>query len=282
MSDSPFSSNLNAEQLRQIFDQCPVPLSLYDATGLQVAMNAANAAMFDLRVEEWIGQFNMVTNPQLRATGSAERHAQVMRGETVIVPAHSFTARASGHQADAADERWAEATYAPLRDAAGNVTHLLAILRDVTNEMSQRTEIETARAEIASQRMMIDSLSTPVVQVWDEIIAMSLVGTIDSRRAMQITESLLTAIEELQAECLIIDITGVPIMDTQVARYLLQAAYASKLLGCEVALVGISAEMAQTLVQLGVDFQTLTTMANLKAGIAWAFERRGLIIGERR
>jgi rsbT co-antagonist protein RsbR len=105
---------------------------------------------------------------------------------------------------------------------------------------------------------------------------MPLVGSIDSQRATRIMEGLLTAIAECKAECVIIDITGVPVVDTQVAQYLIQSAQASRLLGCEVALVGIGVEMAQTLVQLGVDFRTLNTLVNFQAGIAWAFTMRDL------
>ncbi|MBV9790517.1 MAG: STAS domain-containing protein, partial [Chloroflexi bacterium] len=75
--------------------------------------------------------------------------------------------------------------------------------------------------------------------------------------------------------------TGIPLVDTQVAQYLIQTAQASKLLGCEVALVGIGVEMAQTLVQLGVDLRQLTTLANLQAGIAWAFTRYGMQVVNR-
>ncbi|NTW01620.1 MAG: STAS domain-containing protein [Oscillochloris sp.] len=171
--------------------------------------------------------------------------------------------------------------YAPLRNKQGIVTHVIAQLRNVTDEILQKQMIAEAQAEVAFQRAIIESLSTPVVQVWEGILTMPLVGTIDSRRATQITESLLSAIAERQAECVIIDITGIPLVDTQVAQHLIQTAHASKLLGCEVALVGIGVEMAQTLVQLGVDLHLLNTMANLQAGIAWAFRRRGMYIVNR-
>ncbi|HEY0736142.1 MAG TPA: STAS domain-containing protein [Herpetosiphonaceae bacterium] len=267
---------LTPEHLIALFEQLPVPMSIYDHTGLQVAVNTATSALFGMRPEDGVGHFNMVTDPQLAAGGSAENYRRVMQGETVVLPPHSFNARESWNHAQAAGERWVEAVYSPLRNETGTVTHLVAMLRDVTNEMAQKQAIVKAQAEIASQRALIESLSTPVVQVWEGILAMPLVGTIDSGRAMQITESLLTEIVEQQAECVIIDITGIPLVDTQVAQYLIQTAQASKLLGCEVALVGIGVEMAQTLVQLGVDLRTLTTLANLQAGIAWAFTRYGM------
>jgi PAS domain S-box-containing protein len=267
---------LTPEHLIALFEQAPIPISIYDHTGLQVAANAATAALFGFQPEGWVGHFNIVTDPQMAATGSAENHRRVMQGETIVLPPHPYDASASGRQDDVAGERWVEAVYSPLRDTSGTVTHVVAVLRDVTKEVFQKQAIAAAQAEIATQRAMIESLSTPVVQVWAGILAMPLVGTIDSGRAMQITESLLTEIVEQQAECVIIDITGIPLVDTQVAQYLIQTAQASKLLGCEVALVGIGVEMAQTLVQLGVDLRNLTTLANLQAGIAWAFTRYGM------
>ncbi|HEY0736141.1 MAG TPA: STAS domain-containing protein [Herpetosiphonaceae bacterium] len=272
---------LTAEDLIRLFEQLPIPIGIYDHTGLQVAVNAAHTALFQARPEEWVGRFNMVTDPQLAAGGTAEFHRRVMQGETVVLPPYSFNAQASGNQDDAAGERWGEAIYSPLRNETGTVTHLVAVLRDITNEVVQSKAMATAQSEIATQRSMIESLSTPVVQVWEGILAMPLVGTIDSHRSMQITENLLTAIAEQQAECVIIDITGVPLVDTQVAQYLIQTAQASKLLGCEVALVGIGVEMAQTLVQLGVDLRTLMTLSNLQAGIAWAFTQRGMQVVSR-
>ncbi|MBV9790518.1 MAG: PAS domain S-box protein [Chloroflexi bacterium] len=267
---------LTPEHFMALVEQAPIPISIYDHTGLQVAINPANAKLFGLRREDTIGHFNMVTDPQLAPSGSAENHRRVMQGETVVLPPHAYNAQERWGHEDALGERWVEAVYSPLRDASGTVTHLVAMLRDVTNEIAQKKAIAAAQAEIASQRVLIESLSTPVVQVWEGILAMPLVGTIDSGRAMQVTESLLTEIVEQQAECVIIDITGIPLVDTQVAQYLIQTAQASKLLGCEVALVGIGVEMAQTLVQLGVDLSAITTLANLQAGIAWAFTRYGM------
>ena len=272
---------LTPQHFMALFEQSPVPTTIFDHTGLQVATNTASMTLFGVRPEDTVGRFNMLTDPQLAATGSVENHRRVMQGETIVMPPHSYNAREYQDQGDVGEERWVEAVYSPLRDASGTVTHLVAMLRDVTNEIAQKKAITAAQAEIASQRVLIESLSTPVVQVWEGILAMPLVGTIDSGRAMQVTESLLTEIVEQQAECVIIDITGIPLVDTQVAQYLIQTAQASKLLGCEVALVGIGVEMAQTLVQLGIDLRQLTTLANLQAGIAWAFTRYGMQVVSR-
>jgi rsbT co-antagonist protein RsbR len=199
-----------------------------------------------------------------------------MRGETVVRPPHPFDSGETGLKGVVGQKRWVEATYCPLRASDGTITHLVATLRDVTQEVEQAAAIAAAQAEIASQRAVIESLSIPVVQVWQGILTVPLVGTIDSRRATTITENLLHTISERRADCVILDITGVPIVDTQIAQHLITTAHACRLLGCDVALVGIGVEMAQTLVQLGVDLSALVTLADLQAGVAWAFARRKL------
>lgn len=276
MTTSDEQARLALAAFADIFEQLPIAVSIYDATGLQVAQNAATARMWNIRREEWVGHFNMVTDPQLAAQGSAELHRRVMQGETITLPPHPFSGSATGLQEDAGGQIMAEASYVPLRIGGGQVTHLMAILRDVTRELIQNREIVAAQEEIASQRAIIETLSNPVIQIWQGILTIPLIGVIDSRRAMNITEGLLTAISQHQASSLIIDITGVPVVDTQVAQHLIHTARACQLLGCDVALVGISPEIAQTLVQLGVDLSTLKTLANLQAGIIWAFAQQKL------
>jgi rsbT co-antagonist protein RsbR len=262
--------------IASIYEDSPIPISVYDRDGVQVAFNAAHGKMWNIRPEDTLGRFNMVTDPQLVASGSAENHRRVMQGETIVLPPHPFDSFDAGLQSKGARRRWAEATYFPLRDSSGAVTHLCAALRDVTREVEQSQAITVAQAEIDRQRATIESLSSPVVQVWQGILTMPLIGAIDSRRSMTITANLLHTISQQGAQCLILDITGVPIVDTQIAQHLIHTAQACRLLGCDVVLVGIGIEIAQTLVQLGVDLSALVTLADLQAGIAWAFERRNL------
>jgi ribose transport system substrate-binding protein len=126
---------------------------------------------------------------------------------------------------------------------------------------------------IATQRRVIQELTTPIIPISDQILVLPLVGMIDSARARQIMESMLGAISKIQAAVLIIDITGVAVVDTSVAHYLLQAARAAQLLGALVMLVGISPEVAQTLVQLGIDLSSLPTYSSLQVGLEHARRR---------
>lgn len=124
---------------------------------------------------------------------------------------------------------------------------------------------------IKSQSQALADLSTPVIQLWDGILALPLVGTIDSNRAKEIMEKLLDAVIANQADIVVIDITGVPVVDTQVANRLMRTVEAVRLLGTRSIITGINPVIAQTLVQLGVDLSQLTTKASLRAGLQQAF-----------
>ena len=100
-----------------------------------------------------------------------------------------------------------------------------------------------------------------------------MIGTIDTARAQQIIDQLLDSISKTQAEVGIMDITGVPVVDTSVADHLLKSVEAAKMLGTEVILTGVSPHNAQTLVKLGVDLSKIVTKSSLKAGLKWSFQR---------
>ncbi|NTV64638.1 MAG: STAS domain-containing protein, partial [Oscillochloris sp.] len=116
-------------------------------------------------------------------------------------------------------------------------------------------------------------LSTPLLPLANRVLALPLVGTIDSTRAQQVIETLLHGVAEHQASTTIIDITGVHVVDTQVANALIHAAQAVKLLGAQVILTGIRPEVAQTLVSLGTNLGDIVTRGTLQEGIAYAMRR---------
>jgi anti-anti-sigma regulatory factor len=128
----------------------------------------------------------------------------------------------------------------------------------------------------------VREFSSPVIQVWENVLVMPLVGAIDSARAARITEDLLTGIIKYQAEIVIIDITGVPVVDTSVANHLIQTIKAAALLGTKCVVVGISSEVAQSLIHLGVDLSGVVTRSNLQAGIRYAMEMMGLEIAPKK
>jgi rsbT co-antagonist protein RsbR len=135
---------------------------------------------------------------------------------------------------------------------------------------------------IAQQRLTISELQTPVIEVWRGILALPIIGSVDTARAQEMTEALLERIVATGAEIVLLDITGVPVVDTAVARHLLETVAAARLLGADVFIVGLSSHMAMTVVQLGLDLSHVTTRATLAKGLELAFARLGLVVVARR
>jgi rsbT co-antagonist protein RsbR len=128
---------------------------------------------------------------------------------------------------------------------------------------------------IERHQAAIRELSTPVIRVHDRILLMPLVGAIDSHRANQIMDSVLLKVSEAQASCIIIDIAGVPVVDTKVADSLIKTTAAVRLLGAETILTGITAQVARTIVQLGLDITGMHTLSRLAEGIELALSLVG-------
>jgi rsbT co-antagonist protein RsbR len=122
------------------------------------------------------------------------------------------------------------------------------------------------------------SRSTPVIKLWDGIVAVPLIGTLDSERTQVVMESLLEAIVENEATVAIIDITGVPTVDTLVAQHLLKTVAAARLMGAECIISGIRPQIAQTIVHLGVDLGDVTTKSNVADALGIALAKRGFRI----
>jgi rsbT co-antagonist protein RsbR len=120
---------------------------------------------------------------------------------------------------------------------------------------------------IRQQQLAIRELSTPVLKVRDQLLILPIIGALDTGRARQLTEQLLRGIRENRAKVVVIDITGVPAIDIAVANHLVQAVRASGLMGARVIITGLSAEIAQTLVNLGVDLSMMQSVGDLQGGI---------------
>jgi rsbT co-antagonist protein RsbR len=157
----------------------------------------------------------------------------------------------------------------------GEPLGLATVTRDLTEQ--QRAEAERAALQeqvIDAQRATLRELSTPLIPISDNAVVMPLIGSIDTLRAQQIMEALLDGISAHRATVAIIDITGVQVIDTQVANALIQAAQAVKLLGARVMITGIQPQIAQTLVHLGVHLGGIDTRGTLQAGIAAVLKAR--------
>ena len=143
---------------------------------------------------------------------------------------------------------------------------------DLERTLAELQESITTREQLSAT---VRGLSSPIIPVLDGLLVMPLVGVIDSQRAALLMETLLHGVERYRATMVILDVTGVPIIDTQVARTLLDAARAVKLLGTQTMLVGLRPELAQTIVGLGLDLTGLSTQADLQSGVTYAMRQRG-------
>ncbi len=143
------------------------------------------------------------------------------------------------------------------------------------------TYIEQRERTIHEQQEAIRELSTPVLQLRERLLILPIVGVIDPQRARQLTEQLLHAIRANRAKVVVIDVTGVPVVDTVVANHLVQTVEASRLMGATAIITGLSAEIARTLVTLGVDLSKMDTMGDLQEGIAAAERLLGYVVVRR-
>ncbi|MGE6756112.1 RsbT co-antagonist protein RsbRA [Rossellomorea sp. NPDC071047] len=131
---------------------------------------------------------------------------------------------------------------------------------------------ESWERTVSLQKIALQELSAPLIPVFEKISVMPLVGTIDTERARLIMENLLNGVVKHRAEVVLIDITGVPVVDTMVAHHIIQAAEAVRLVGAKCMLVGIRPEIAQTIVNLGIDLNQFSTNSTLRKGIEKALE----------
>jgi anti-anti-sigma regulatory factor len=142
---------------------------------------------------------------------------------------------------------------------------LMANLGRALNEALE--EIEEHIETIGRQQTAIQELSTPILQLWDNVLALPVIGVVDTRRSAEIMERLLAEITEQQARYVILDITGVEVVDTRTADHFVKVIKAAELLGTHCVLTGIRPAVAQTLVELGIDLASISTLRNLQEGL---------------
>lgn len=159
--------------------------------------------------------------------------------------------------------------------------HLVGCLNVLSEVLDQLTLLTFEAYSSARERVIIQQsqslleLSTPVILLWNNVLLLPLVGVIDTARARQFTERMLEAITQHEATVTIIDVTGVPVFDTAVARHIMKAVDAAQLLGARVVMTGISPDGAQTLTKLGISFANVISRVSLRAGVAEALKMVG-------
>ncbi len=171
-----------------------------------------------------------------------------------------------------------DAVFPVLQEECGNNTVLseyilfVNAIVDKLGLFTFQTYLESKEELIKEQQRAFMDVSVPVVKVWKDIVLIPLVGMLDSSRTQLMMETMLSAIEDTQSRVAIIDISGIPIVDTLVARHLITAATAAKLMGAECLITGIRAKISQTLVQLGVDLSGIVTRTTLADGLQLALK----------
>lgn len=165
---------------------------------------------------------------------------------------------------------WANVVITALRDPDGTLLGYGKLTRDLSERKQAEDRIKRQAQEI------LEMATVPIVQVWKGIVLVPLIGTLDSARTQQLMERLLDRVTETESPVAVIDITGVPTIDTQTAQHLLETVSAVRLLGAEVILTGVRPVIAQTLVHIGVDLSAISTRSSLAAGLQTALQVLGL------
>ncbi|MER5432560.1 STAS domain-containing protein [Streptomyces sp. NPDC002588] len=158
-----------------------------------------------------------------------------------------------------------------VRECATTLSVLMGTLRLVVME----TALTEGEALIDRQRLQLMEVATPVIRLWDGIVAVPLIGTLDSARSQVVMETLLESVVTEQAQFAILDITGVPTVDSLVAQHLMKTVAAVRLMGAECVVSGIRPAIAQTIVHLGLDLGTVLTRSSLADALAYALHRLG-------
>jgi rsbT co-antagonist protein RsbR len=176
--------------------------------------------------------------------------------------------KASNYDSDAHGVHW-QTWYVPLKNPAGQVDHVVGLSLDVSNTVRTKLELERRLVTIQEQQRAIHELSAPVINVWDKVLTVPLIGAMDNQRANELIERLLTAAGHSETRFVILDLTGVDALDTSIAGHLLRLLQSLRLLGVEGLVSGISPRVAQTMVGLGIDMESVRTFRSLRESLRY-------------
>jgi len=241
-----------------------------------LSWNPAAERLFGWTAEEALGESVAMLSPS--------QDAFLALQDKAVTPAMTGTPQQAETSMRCKDnsERVARIGFSAIFDDQHNPAGIVAIVADITEQKHMEAEQERLQQEvITAQQQVIQELSTPVIPVMQGIIVMPLVGNIDSMRAQDITRSLLAGISRHRARTVIIDVTGVSLMDTGIVDRLNKTIQAAQLKGAHTIVTGISDAVAESIVDLGIDWSNITTLSNLQMGLHAALAGMGLHINAR-
>jgi methyl-accepting chemotaxis protein len=227
----------------------------FELDGTVINANENFLRVFGYRLDEIIGQHHRMFCEPAYAQSSeyAELWRRLGEGE--------FEAGDFKRKNKAGGDVWLQASYNPIFDMDGRPRKVVKFASDITRQVEARD--------------LVLKMSTPVTAIWQDILMLPVVGIIDSGRAQDIMNAILTEVAETQARVIIVDISGVAVVDTAVANHLIKITKATRLMGCECKLSGVSAAIAQTMVELGIEVGDVKTTATLKDALVEAFQMTG-------
>jgi PAS domain S-box-containing protein len=257
----------NTQLLRAILDNAPTLIFARDLQGRYIVMNREAQNVLKLEWEDVEGR----TDGELFPKNIAGEYAD---NDQTVISTKQPCEREEVFVLDGVP-RFFITTRFPIMDISGEIYAVGAIATDITQYKETEAEKGKLQQEVIHvQEMTLRALSTPLIPIADRVVVMPLIGTVDRDRAGRVVETLLRGIQTHQAAIAILDVTGVPVVDSEVANALIQAANAVKLLGAEVVLTGIRPEIARTLIELEVDLSGIVTRGTLQSGIAYALGYR--------
>jgi len=211
---------------------------------------------------------------------SIEPVIEILEGISITRARQGFTARETGLFVSGLKNAIIELLQAEIKDSAKLVTEIIQInsIMDDLAIISFETFIKGREEVILRQTDEITEISTPVIRVWEGVLALPIIGTLDSQRTQVVMENLLQEIVATGSSIAILDISGVPAVDSLVAQHLLKTVSATRLMGAECIISGIRPEIAQTIVHLGIDLSSIITKASLASALNYAFAKLNLTV----
>ncbi|WP_437598639.1 PAS domain-containing protein [Sorangium sp. So ce590] len=243
--------------LRAILGAVDTAVTRMDRDGVCTFHEGKMLQSLGLKPGQFIGM-NVFDEPPTPMDMEPMRRA--VRGELVRTHVEAF---------EMAWETWV----IPVRDARGEPDGAVSFTLDGTEAKLREDELKSRLEIIERQQNVIRDLSTPIIEVWDSVLTLPMVGVVDSKRAADVMDDLLAAIVDKQARFAILDLTGVEFVDTKTASYLIELVRAIRLLGAEGVITGIRSSVAQTMVSLGLDLSGIATVGNLRAGLKLCMKR---------